>query len=147
MSYNFYAVALLEKCIVIPFIFFLILMHDKHFCTRISGKDGKTWLQQFFSWPYAVLNCETCMEVVNGKKSFLSIFFAFTSFLGLKLEADESSRPWIKIKLNLLNCSCIACKTLMVGIGTKTTFFAKWNFKDSSLCKLPKSVHQFRFTT
>ena len=21
-------------------------MHDKHFCTRISGKDGKTWLQQ-----------------------------------------------------------------------------------------------------
>ena len=32
------------------------------------------------------------MEFVNGKKSFLSIFFTFTSFLGLKLEADESSR-------------------------------------------------------
>ena len=115
--------------------FFLVLMHDKHFCTRISGKDGKTWLQQFFSWPYTVLNCETCMEFVNGKKSFLSIFFTFTGFLGLKLEADESSRSWTKIKLNLLNCSCIACKTLMVGIGTKTTFFAKWNFKDLSLCK------------
>ena len=81
-SCNFYSVALLEKCIVIPFIFFLVLMHDKHFCTRISGKDGKTWLQQFFSWPYTVLNCETCMEFVNGKKSFLSIILLLPAFWG-----------------------------------------------------------------
>ena len=81
-SCNFYSVALLEKWIVIPFIFFLVLMHDKHFCTRISGKDGKTWLQQFFSWPYTVLNCETCMEFVNGKKSFLSIILLLPAFWG-----------------------------------------------------------------
>ena len=62
-------------------------------------------------------------------------YFTFTSFLGLKLEAHKSSRSWTKIKLNLLNCSCIACKTLMIGIGTKTTFFVKWNFNDLSLCK------------
>ena len=73
--------------------------------------------------------------ICKWQKVFSFHFFTFTSFLGLKLEADESSRSWTKIKLNLLNCSCIACKTLMVGIGTKTTFFAKWNFKDLSLCK------------
>ena len=130
-SCNFYAVALLEKCIVMPFFFFcLVLMHDKHFCTRISGKDGKSWLQHFFTGPYTVLH-----GICKWQKVFSFHFFTIASFLGLKLEADESSRSWTKIKLNLLNYSCIACKTLMVGIGTKTTFFAKWNFKDLSLCK------------
>ena len=46
------------------------------------------------------------------QKVFSFHFFTFTSFLGLKMEAGESSRSWTKIKLNLLNCSCIACKTL-----------------------------------
>ena len=129
-SCNFYAVALPEKCIVIPFIFFLVLMHDKHFCTRISGKDGKTWLQQFFSWPYTVLNCETCMEFVNGKKSFLFIFFYFCQLSGAQAGGWWIlPRSWTKIKLNLLNCSCIACKTLMVGIGTKTTFLQSETLK------------------
>ena len=33
------------------YFFSLVLMHDKHFCTRTFGKDGKTWLQQFFLDP------------------------------------------------------------------------------------------------
>ena len=36
-----------ELRIAIPFIFFLVT-RDKHFCNRLSGKDGKSWLQQFF---------------------------------------------------------------------------------------------------
>ena len=67
--------------------------------------------------------------ICKWQKVFSFHFFTFTSFLGLKLEADESSKLGTKIKLNLLNCSCIACKTLMVGIGTKKTFLQSETLK------------------
>ena len=113
------------------FFFFLVLMHDKHFCTRWQNLTPAIFFLTLYSFELWNLH-----GICKWQKACSFHYFTFTSFLGLKLEADKASRSWTKIKLNLLNCSCIACKTLMVGIGTKTTFFAKWNFKDLSLCKL-----------
>ena len=71
-----------ELRIAIPFIFFLVLTRDKHFCNRLSGKDGKSWLQQFFFLTHTVLSFQTCMEFVNGKHCFLSTILLLPAFWG-----------------------------------------------------------------
>ena len=97
MQFRFYYFAG-ELCIIIAFIFFPVLTRDKHFCNRISWKDGTTWLQQFFLDPTQFWAFKLAWILWMANILFFP-WFCFYHFLGLKLQTDKTSRSWTKINI------------------------------------------------